>query len=66
MMRDFHMNLEAALEMPLAQAWALMAWSIEANPWGTCRRTSDGYIAQEAYRVMDGATKVSTKGATKV
>jgi hypothetical protein len=46
-MRDFHMSMAAALQTDEAQARALQAWAMEANPWAPVQRVSDGYIAQE-------------------
>jgi hypothetical protein len=51
MARDFHLPLNVAMdELPLAQGFALMAWSQESNPWCPMERMTDGYIAQEAYQ----------------
>ncbi len=50
-MRDFHMTRsEAQDRLPLAQAFALAAFSQECNPLGSAERTSPGYIAQEIRR----------------
>ena len=46
-MRDFHMTETAALNYPLARAFALANFAIEANPWSAPVRESSGYIAQE-------------------
>ena len=60
MLRDFHMGAggPAAVgrvldELPLAQAYALLAWNTDTNPWGRVRRASDGYIAQEAHDLLN-------------
>lgn len=51
MVRDFHMPLGFALdELRLDQAFALLAWNTEANPWGAVSRTTAGYIKQEMER----------------
>ena len=34
-------------------AYALLAWNTETNPWGSVRRASDGYIAQEAHDLLN-------------
>jgi len=46
--REFRIPLrEVEEELPLAKLWALYAWSIENNPWGSAERTSLGYVGQE-------------------
>ncbi len=48
MIRDFHFTREFVLyELPLNQAFALMAWSTEMNPWSPVKRVTEGYIARE-------------------
>lgn len=46
-MRDFHMSEEAALNYPLARAFALKNFCIESNPLSQVIYETDGYIAQE-------------------
>ena len=31
----------------MAQGWALIAWSIENDPWLAVERSTPGYLAQE-------------------
>lgn len=35
----------------MAKGWALIAASLEQNPWVTLERTSPGYITQEHRRL---------------
>jgi hypothetical protein len=52
MLRDFHLDWSHVMdELPLNQAFALAAWNCENNPWGKVERRSDGYLAQEAWRL---------------
>lgn len=46
-MKDFHMSENAALNYPLARAFALRNFVIESNPWAKTIYESDAYIAQE-------------------
>jgi hypothetical protein len=48
MTRDFHFPLDYVMDsLPLVQAFALMAWNVENQPWGKVDRLSPGYISQE-------------------
>ena len=40
---------EARDEVPLSEAFALMAFAAESDPWIPKKRVSDGYIAQERF-----------------
>jgi hypothetical protein len=51
-MRDLHFSLDAALSLPLAQALALISWCIETNPYKKVIRHGEGYIRQEANRLL--------------
>jgi hypothetical protein len=54
MVFEGHMSMEYAMwEMPLIQAFALMAWRSEHNPWCDVNRVGTGYIAQEALLAAD-------------
>ena len=55
MVFEGHMNIEYAMwELPIIQAFALMAWRSEHNPWCEVNRVGNGYIAQEA-KLRDAA-----------
>ena len=46
--------MDAALyDIPLAQAFALAAWSAEANPWCKLVPATDAYISQEAWAIRE-------------
>lgn len=33
-------------DLPSVEGWAYANWLVEADPWGTNERESDGYITQ--------------------
>jgi hypothetical protein len=37
-------------ELPSVEGWACYNWLVEADPWGSRDRETDGYIAQEWQR----------------
>ena len=62
-MFEGHMNMEYAMwELPLIQAFALMAWRSEHNPWCEVDRVGNGYIAQEALKAAGAVGTAATKG----
>lgn len=42
---------EILYELPMSQAWAFYAWSLENDPWINAERKAKGYIAQEIDRL---------------
>jgi hypothetical protein len=46
-MHTFHHSFSAALDCPIAHAFALSDWSHDNDPWLCIKRGSPGYIAQE-------------------
>jgi hypothetical protein len=50
-MMNFGMSESAALDYPLARAFALRNFCTEQNPWSKTIYESDGYIAQQVERL---------------